>query len=46
LSYSDRRFYLLPGACMAYRFELTGTGTSAPLSRSGSWAAFVTGWSR
>lgn len=30
----------------AYRFQLTGTGTSAPLSRSGSWAAFVTAWSR
>jgi hypothetical protein len=28
-SYRDRRFYLLPGACMAYRFALTGTGTEA-----------------
>ena len=28
-SYLDRRFYLLPGACMAYRFALTGTGTEA-----------------
>jgi hypothetical protein len=25
-SYRDRRFYLLPGACMAYTFALTGTG--------------------
>jgi hypothetical protein len=25
-SYRDRRYYLLPGACMAYRFALTGTG--------------------
>jgi hypothetical protein len=25
-SYRDRRFYLLPGACMAYEFALTGTG--------------------
>jgi hypothetical protein len=23
-SYLDRRFYLLPGACMAYQFQLTG----------------------
>jgi hypothetical protein len=28
-SYLDRRFYLLPGACMAYTFALTGTGTEA-----------------
>jgi hypothetical protein len=28
-SYRDRRFYLLPGACMAYEFELTGTGVEA-----------------
>ena len=28
-SYRDRRFYLLPGACMAYEFELTGTGAEA-----------------
>jgi hypothetical protein len=26
-SYRDRRFYLLPGACMAYEFNLTGAGT-------------------
>jgi hypothetical protein len=25
-SYRDRRFYLLPGACMTYTFALTGTG--------------------
>jgi hypothetical protein len=25
-TYRDRRFYLLPGACMAYTFALTGTG--------------------
>jgi hypothetical protein len=25
-SYRDRRFYLLPGACVAYSFQLTGTG--------------------
>jgi hypothetical protein len=25
-SYRDRRFYLLPGACVAYNFQLTGTG--------------------
>jgi hypothetical protein len=25
-SYRDRRFYLLPGACVAYTFQLTGTG--------------------
>jgi hypothetical protein len=25
-TYRDRRFYLLPGACMAYEFTLTGTG--------------------
>jgi hypothetical protein len=25
-SYRDRRFYLLPGACMTYEFKLTGTG--------------------
>ena len=25
-SYRDRRFYLLPGACVAYEFQLTGTG--------------------
>jgi hypothetical protein len=25
-SYRDRRFYLLPGACVAYEFKLTGTG--------------------
>ena len=25
-SYRDRRFYLLPGACVAYQFQLTGTG--------------------
>jgi hypothetical protein len=25
-SYRDQRFYLLPGACMAYTFALTGTG--------------------
>jgi hypothetical protein len=25
-SYRDRRFYLLPGACVAYNFLLTGTG--------------------
>jgi hypothetical protein len=24
-SYLDRRFYLLPGACVAYEFKLTGT---------------------
>ena len=28
-SYLDRRFYLLPGACMTYKFALTGTGTEA-----------------
>jgi hypothetical protein len=28
-SYRDRRFYLLPGACLAYQFQLTGTGTEA-----------------
>ena len=26
-SYRDRRFYVLPGACMAYEFNLTGAGT-------------------
>jgi hypothetical protein len=25
-SYRDRRFYLLPGACVAYEFQLTGAG--------------------
>jgi hypothetical protein len=25
-SYRDRRFYLLPGACVAYEFRLTGAG--------------------
>jgi hypothetical protein len=25
-SYRDRRFYLLPGACVTYSFQLTGTG--------------------
>jgi hypothetical protein len=25
-AYRDRRFYLLPGACMTYAFALTGTG--------------------
>jgi hypothetical protein len=25
-SYRDRRFYLLPGACVTYAFRLTGTG--------------------
>ena len=25
-SYRDRRFYLLPGACVMYEFKLTGTG--------------------
>jgi hypothetical protein len=25
-SYRDRRFYLLPGACVTYEFKLTGTG--------------------
>jgi serine/threonine protein kinase len=25
-SYRDRRYYLLPGACVTYRFALTGTG--------------------
>jgi hypothetical protein len=25
-SYRDRRLYLLPGACAAYQFQLTGTG--------------------
>jgi hypothetical protein len=25
-SYLDRRYYLLPGACMAYEFALTGSG--------------------
>jgi hypothetical protein len=25
-TYRDRRYYLLPGACMAYTFALTGTG--------------------
>jgi hypothetical protein len=25
-SYRDRRFYLLPGACVTYEFGLTGTG--------------------
>jgi hypothetical protein len=25
-TYRDRRFYLLPGACLAYTFALTGTG--------------------
>ena len=25
-SYRDRRLYLLPGACVAYNFQLTGTG--------------------
>jgi len=25
-SYRDQRYYLLPGACMSYRFALTGTG--------------------
>jgi hypothetical protein len=28
-TYRDRRFYLLPGACMAYEFELAGTGVEA-----------------
>ena len=28
-SYRDRRFYLLPGACLAYTFRLTGTGAEA-----------------
>jgi hypothetical protein len=28
-SYRDRRFYLLPGACMTYQFVLTGAGTEA-----------------
>ena len=28
-SYLDRRFYLLPGACMTYKFALTGTGVEA-----------------
>jgi hypothetical protein len=28
-SYRDRRFYLLPGACLAYTFGLTGTGAEA-----------------
>ena len=26
MSYRDRRFYLLPGACVTYEFKLTGTG--------------------
>ena len=28
-TYRDRRFYLLPGACVAYNFQLTGTGAEA-----------------
>jgi hypothetical protein len=28
-SFLDRRFYLLPGACLAYRFALTGAGAEA-----------------
>jgi hypothetical protein len=28
-AYRDRRFYVLPGACLAYQFQLTGTGTEA-----------------
>jgi hypothetical protein len=40
-SYSDRRFYLLPGACVAYRFQLTGTGTEAAAAEIAGAIGFV-----
>ena len=40
-SYRDRRFYLLPGACMTYQFALTGAGTEAAAAEIAGAIGFV-----
>jgi hypothetical protein len=40
-SYRDRRFYLLPGACVTYEFQLTGTGAEEAAEDISSAIGFV-----
>jgi hypothetical protein len=40
-SYRDRRFYLLPGACVMYEFKLTGTGAEEAAEDISSAIGFV-----
>jgi hypothetical protein len=40
-SYRDRRFYLLPGACVMYEFKLTGTGAEAAAGEISRALGFV-----
>jgi hypothetical protein len=40
-SYRDRRFYLLPGACVTYEFRLTGTGAEEAAEDISSAIGFV-----
>ena len=40
-TYRDRRFYLLPGACVAYEFVLTGTGAEKAADDISSALGFV-----
>ena len=41
-SYRDRRYYLLPGACMTYQFALTGTGAEQAADDISAAIGFVT----
>jgi hypothetical protein len=40
-SYRDRRFYLLPGACVTYEFELTGAGAAEAAGEISGAIGFV-----